>query len=200
MASLQTNEDAMPAIEPETCIELLHAAASFHANRIAGTLRLSPEDRKDVFQAIAADICAGLQRHDATRAALSTFISLLASHSACGNVRRYQRWRREIAVGLDPQTSLAGSDKGSPSELLNVNPSAPTGTDAHDPASPSELAIDVARAVAALPPQLRSICRLLQAHEPTAARRSSGLSHATFYRRIQCIRAQFVGRGLDAYA
>jgi hypothetical protein len=63
-----------------------------------------------------------------------------------------------------------------------------------------ELSRDVPQIVAALAPELRSICALLQAHPTEQACRASGLSRATFYRRLRDIRLRFLLAGRAAAA
>jgi hypothetical protein len=191
----------MPAIDATTYLPLLYQAASFHANRIARILQLSVEERNDVFHGILADLLAGLGRHDAARAALSTFISLLARHSAYGFIRRYHRWCREIPAGASPHYGpIIFSDVDDGRQSAATDSDEGDGADDVDPTVAIDIAVDVGKAIAGLSVDLRNICRLLQYHDPTDARRASGLSHATFYRRVQRIREQFVARGLDVYA
>ena len=72
----------------ETCLPTLQAAADHHAARIASRLNLSRDDRDDLRQDLLTEMIDRLRKFDAEKAAVSTFIALLARHGAYVVVRR----------------------------------------------------------------------------------------------------------------
>jgi RNA polymerase sigma-70 factor (ECF subfamily) len=184
----------------EICLPTLQAAADYHAARVARRLNLSRDDCDDLRQDLLTEMIDRLRRFDAEKAAVSTFIDLLARHAAYALVRRHRALRRLRAhtISLDDEINpmarrlaeLLTSEQG-----LEFAAGEPV-----DAVDRVELTRDVRHIVAALAPELRSICTLLQAYPAEQACRASGLSRATFYRRLRDIRLRFLLAGLAAAA
>jgi RNA polymerase sigma-70 factor (ECF subfamily) len=182
----------------ETCLPTLQAAADYHAARIARRLNLSRDDCDDLRQDLLTEMIDRLRRFDAEKAAVSTFIDLLARHAAYALVRRHRALRRLLAdaISLDDETNPMARRLA---ELLtNEQGLGFAAGEPVDGVASVELTRDVRHIVAALGPELRSICALLQAHPTEQACRASDLSRATFYRRLRDIRLRFLLTGLAA--
>lgn len=184
----------------ETCLPTLQAAADHHAGRIARKLHLSLDDREDVRQDILIEMIVRLGKFDVEKAALATFIDLLARHGASAVARRCRAQQRLLraALSLDDEADPMARRLArtlSAEQGLGLAAGAPA-----DAVVRVELSRDVRQIVAALAPELRSICAMLQAHPTEQACRASGLSRATFYRRFRDIRLRFLLAGRAAAA
>lgn len=179
----------------ETFLSTLQTAAACHAGRIARSLHLSTDDREDVRQDILVEMIARLGRFEVEKAAIATFIDLLARHSASAAVRRYrtQQHRLRASLSLDDE-----ADPMARKLTRTLSTEQALGSPAGEPVARTEMKRDVRHIVAALTPELRSLCALLQAQPTEQACRSSGLSRATFYRRVREIRLRFLIAGLTA--
>ena len=160
-------------------LPIMQAAASVRAHRIVRELDLPWHERTDVCQDLLLEMLPRFARYDPCRASAATFISVLARHAA--HAVRHQHRRKDL-LG---QTVPLDSEHGGP-DLPSC---------AHD-RDRGELKRKVERAVSTLPAPLRDLVVLLADGEPGETRRRSGLSHATFYRRLGEIRLHFLGEGL----
>lgn len=184
----------------EIYLSTLQTAAAYHAGRIARKLHLSPDDREDVRQDILVEMIVRLGRFDVEKAALATFIDLLARHGASAVARRCRPQQRLLraALSLDDE-----ADPMARRLARTLSAEQGLGFAAGEPAdlvASAELKRDVRRIVAALTPELQSLCALLLAHPTEQACRTSGLSRATFYRRVREIRLRFLIASLTAAA
>ena len=182
----------------ESHLTTLQAAANYHAGRIARKLRLSPDDHDDIRQDLLVEIIGRLRRYDAEKAAISTFIDLLARHGAYAIVKRHRNQGRVLAnaISIDSGTD---SEARALSEILSPDHGLGSAViEPVDAVADADLARDARRVFAALAPELQTICLLLQLHPAEAAHRHSGLSRATFYRRLREIRLLFLVHGVDA--
>ena len=139
-----------------------------------------------------------LGRFEVEKAALATFIDLLARHGASAAVMRCRIHQHRL------RASLSLDDESNPTArklTRTLSTGQALGFPAGEPGDPvarTELKRDVRRIIAALTPELRSLCALLQAQPTEQACRTSGLSRATFYRRLREIRLCFLIAGLTA--
>ena len=184
----------------ETYLSTLQTAAAYHAGRIVRNLHLSPDDREDVRQDILIEMIVRLGKFDVEKAALATFIDLLTRHGASAVARRCRPQQRLLraALSLDDEADPMARRLA---RILSAEQG--LGFAAGEPADPvasAELKRDVRRIVAALTPELRSLGALLLAHPTEQACRTSGLSRATFYRRVRGIRLRFLIASLTAAA
>ena len=180
------------------CQRLFLREVDRQAQRLARRYNLQPADRDDAFQEIALDTWRRLTRYKATRGDLEPFLVLVALNQARKIEMRFHRRRAYPDVSLD--TSIVADcadgeltlgdgltqDDGLPALLGNV-------VDGH---AHSELMLDLSRAIARLPSEMRRLCACLAHETPGIARRVCGLSNTDMYRRIEELRLHFRSFGL----
>lgn len=179
-------------------LRILQREADQAARRLVRRLRLPSSDVADLRQDLLLDLISRLPAFDPERGSLGAFAGTVTTHRSVGIAHRIRRDRRlfgAVPVSIDdPERSALRhtiADDGSLSSLYGGW---------HDARTNVELARDVARAIEVLPSPLRDLCALLQSETPTGARRKSGLSHATFYRRLREIRLRLLVEGVQVPA
>ena len=179
-------------------LQILQHEAELAARRLVRRLRLPQSDLADLRQELLLDLIARLPAFDPERGSLGGFAGFVTAHKGVGIARKNQCERQlfgaEPVSVDDPERSWlresVPDDRGL-GTLLGGSCDAPASVN---------LARDVTRAMAVLPSVLRDLCVLLQSENPTVARRKSGFSHATFYRRLREIRLRFLVEGVQAVA
>jgi RNA polymerase sigma factor (sigma-70 family) len=178
--SLGETEGAKP-MSIEDHLPIMQAAASARAHRIVRRLNLPSHEQADVCQDLLVEMLRRFGRFDPGRASAATFINVLAWHAAHAVGQRYQRRRAELSQTVS----------------LNEFGDADTIAPAADRNAAELITRKLERAVSTLPEHLRGLIDLLAADGRTAgASRRSGLSHATFYRRLGEIRLHLLAEGL----
>ena len=179
-------------------LQILQHESELAARHLIRRLRLPYSELADLRQDLLLDLIARLPGFDPKRGSLGAFVGTVAKHKSAGIARRihheHQLFGAEPISIDDPDRcglrETVPDDAGLGSLLGGV-------CDAH---SSMDLARDVIRSVSVLPAALRDLCALLQSEIPTAACRKSGLSRATFYRRLREIRLSFLVSGLRTVA
>jgi DNA-directed RNA polymerase specialized sigma24 family protein len=181
------------------CQRLFLREVDRQAQRLARRYNLQPADRDDAFQEIALDTWRRLTRYKADRGDLEPFLALVALNQARKIEMRLRRRRARPDVSLDTPIVIDGDDgdltledsltqdDGLPALLGNV-------VDGH---ARSELILDLSRAMARLPGEMRRLCACLSHENPGIARRVCGLSNTGMYRRIEELRLHFRTFGLE---
>jgi RNA polymerase sigma-70 factor (ECF subfamily) len=159
------------------------------ARQLAGTAGFTESDREDIEQELTLDFLKRLPHHDPARSTLEAFAAGVVDHKVASIIERRQAqkrdWRR---VGPSLNDAVHAGDDGA-RELGDSIPAA-DGPDA-------DLAIDLAEALAALPPELRDLCERLSRWTVTEVARQEGVSRRTIHRRMAEIRRRFVESGLE---
>jgi DNA-directed RNA polymerase specialized sigma24 family protein len=177
----------------------LLADSALQADRLARRHALQPADRDDVFQEIALDGWRRLKGYQSGRGEIEPFLGVVTLNQARKIEMRFRRRYRAREVSLDAPVGddevgadlkLADSlseDDGLQALLGNV-------VDGH---ARFELTLDLSRALARLPSEMRRLCACLAHETPGIARRACGLSSTGMYRRIEELRLHFRSFGLD---
>ena len=183
-------------------------AAKTRAYRAAVTAGLSPTEREDLYQEILLDIYERKGQYDPSRGAPGTFTGLVSTHRTADflSARKADKQKlvfaepehvdtlevvaidRAIHGGAPPQPAANDEDGGlidsdHPQELL------PNWDGDDDLFSNSSTQHDLLTALAYMSDEQRSLFDLLAAYQdvPSAAK-ASGMSSATFYRRVDDLR------------
>jgi DNA-directed RNA polymerase specialized sigma24 family protein len=175
---MNETEGAKP-MSIEHHLPLMRSAAGVHAHRIVRDFNLPACERADIRQDLLLEMAPRFGRFDPRVAAASTFIDVLARHAAYAVRGRYR-------------SRIADLSRSVPLDVCDDANSISTAGDV----AVRELAMQVQRAVSTLPRPLRGLVDLLMDGRLSEARRVSGLSHATFYRRLRDIRLHFLAEGL----
>jgi DNA-directed RNA polymerase specialized sigma24 family protein len=181
------------------CQRLFLREVHRQAQRLARRYNLQPADRDDVFQEIALDAWCRSKRYQESRGELEPFLGIVTLNQARKIEMRFRRRRGYPDVSLD--TPIVADcadggltlgdgltqDDGLPALLGNV-------VDEH---VRSELILDLSRAIARLPSDMRRLCACLAHETPSIARRACSLSNTGMYRRIEELRLHFRSFGLE---
>jgi DNA-directed RNA polymerase specialized sigma24 family protein len=169
------------------------------AQRLARRYNLQPADRDDAFQEIAVDAWRRLARYEASRGDLQPFLATVTLNQARKIEMRFRRRRAYPDVSLDTPIVADCADDGltlGDGLTQDDGLSALLGNvvDGH---ARSELMLDLSRAIARLPSEMRRLCACLAHETPGIARRVCGLSNTGMYRRIEELRLHFRSFGLE---
>jgi RNA polymerase sigma-70 factor (ECF subfamily) len=183
----------------ETLIRLVR----YRAGRLARQARLRAEDRRDIEQDLWVDLLARWRQFDSAKAGGRTFATRVVEHQAATLLRKSRttveserRRRRSLE-----ETVRDGDGRPVPlAEVLDSDThGARTGSHSLPPDCQSDLADDVAGALADLPEDLRDLCQRLKQGSITQIAKDMGIARASLYRRMEKIRAHFVATGLSEY-
>jgi len=159
----------------------------------------SRSDRDDLVQELTLRLWRQVPRFDPNRAPFHTFAARVLDSCAATIVRERRRLKR--AAGLRAQ-SLENTfvQRGSTSlPLVDVvrdsDPERRTGVGARR----NQIMVDVSRAVEALSPDLRDICRRLMSGTPASVARDLGLSRYLLRRAVARLRRHFEEAGLEDF-
>lgn len=177
----------------------LLADSALQADRLARRHALQPADRDDVFQEIAFDGWRRSKHYRAGRGNLETFIGVVTLNQARKIETRFRRRRARADVSLESRV-VDDSEDGDPTlgDSLTQHDGLPAllgnVVDGH---ARSELMLDLSKAIASLPSEMRRLCACLAHETPGIARRACGLSGTGMYRRIEELRLHFRSFGLE---
>jgi DNA-directed RNA polymerase specialized sigma24 family protein len=203
-AMLRTDDlDSKPLpVENEPfIIATLHAAAA-RSRRAGVTAGLTEAERDDLFQEIVLDILERREGFNPEKGAPGTFTGIVSAHRTADFMsnRKQDRWRFVLAAGTEIESlvSLAGAlvsqftavdlDAAN-DELINDDDGyvgqRPLWQEPEDHARVCGAASDLQAALSAMSDEQRSLYELLALHQDLpAAAKVSGMSSATFYRRV----------------
>jgi DNA-directed RNA polymerase specialized sigma24 family protein len=183
----------------DECQELIFREVARQVQRLARRLKLQPADLDDAFQEIAFDAWRRLPGYQPCRGDLGSFVGVVTLNQARKIETRFHRRRACPDVSLDSpivadctdgELTLGDGltqDDGLPALLGNVV----------DGCTRSELMLDLSRAIARLPSDMRRLCACLAHETPGIARRVCGLPNTGMYRRIEELRLHFRSFGLE---
>ena len=165
------------------------------AAQLAYLLGLPRADREDIAQDVLTQVLMSLRAFDNSRSTPPTFVPHVVDNKAITIIRFYtarKRAGRVVSIETVPDRGDDPVDGGSIEPAARLN----CWRWADDEWS---LRIDVARALAKLPPELRQTAWSLAVQNRAEAARQLGLSRAVLDRRIAKLRVAFVEHGLHRY-
>lgn len=173
-----------------------------HAAALVRRGGLDRADRDDIEQELALHLVLRLPRFDPARASRRTFAARVVAHRAA--TLHESGWTaketaRRAAVSLHEETTDAD---GRPAELWRTVDDDATRArrDVGRAGDDADLRIDVAAAIASLPPEHQAICAALACGSTREAARTTGIPRRTLRGHVAEIRAHFLGCGLADYA
>jgi DNA-directed RNA polymerase specialized sigma24 family protein len=203
-AMLRTDDldsNPLPVANEPFIIATLHAAAA-RSRRAGVTAGLTEAERDDLFQEIVLDILERREGFNPEKGAPGTFTGIVSAHRTADFMsnRKQDRWRFVLAAGTEIESlvSLAGALVGqftavdldaANDELINDDDGyvgqRPLWQEPEDHARVCGAASDLQAALSAMSDEQRSLYELLALHQDLpAAAKVSGMSSATFYRRV----------------
>jgi len=158
-------------------------AAATRAHRLAARLGLSAEDRQDVQQELVVSMLERADQFDPTRGSAGTFTGVVSEHRATELMDRLIKDRMRLVFGFGAPASNESEFQPGPDEQIeNV---IPMWADDSDLFSDTDDLRDLETALAYMNDEQVELFQLLSAHQdlPSACK-ASGISTATFYRRV----------------
>lgn len=171
-----------------------------HAAGLVGNYGYTAQDADDILQELILAARQALSRFDPARSKRSTFLYTAIRHKVIALARhacREKRDRRNEAFSLDDiwpgdvSGAMLWHDVIGKERTLDEYECCRQSRSDVD-----SLRLDVADAIADLPPQLRKLCLLHLVYPPDEARRKAGMAKATHHRAIQRIHAFLKRRGI----
>jgi RNA polymerase sigma factor (sigma-70 family) len=179
--------------------ELVRIAMHF-ASGLVGNYGYTKDDADDLLQSLLLEGTKALQRFDEAKAKRSTFLYAALQDRVASLARHAQREKRDhrsVACSLDSEWpgdesgDTAWADVISPEETLDSDQ-----VPRRDRANLDHLRMDMAAALAALPPDLRKLALLHSEFRSEDARQAAGLAYSSHHRAIKRIREHLDRWGL----
>ncbi len=159
------------------------AAAKPRTYRAAVTAVLSPSERDDLYQSIMLDLYERAQHYDPNRGSAGTFTGMVSEHRTAEFIAGLKKDRARLTF-IGPQVA-ANDDTVELAGDGSLESAIPAWTDDADLFADSEALHDLATALTYMSGEQRSLFDLLATHQDVpAAAKASGMSSATFYRRV----------------
>ncbi len=154
----------------------IRRVAEVRAAGVARVYGLSETERKDLEQDAVSHVWRNLDRYDASRSSLKTFVERIVANLVTSYLRHTCAWKRcpEFHNGV-ARSALRWDDA-------------------------ANLRADVRRTLRTLPPQQLRICRLLMTYSAVEVSRRMGLPRCSLYRIMSEIRVTFTEAGLHHWS
>jgi len=169
------------------------------ASRLVRTAGFSESDRDDLEQELVLDLLERLPKFDPERATLPTFVARVIAHrvSALVGARctAHRDGRLNVLSLQDEIDDGEGAGVERWTEIAEGDDRRRSETEGRD--ADVDLRLDLAAALAALPPGLRALCVRLSRRSITEVARGHGVPRTTLYERITEIRVRLASAGLS---
>lgn len=177
MLTRQDRERLMALAEP-----LIHRVA----RRLIGHARLTSSDVDDLEQELRLGVWGRLHRYDAQRGDEGAFLKVMTDRLAS----KLTRGRRAAKRDIRREVSMPAVHE----EVTGSH-----GDSFHSTEELRDLGLDVADALARLPPEWRELARLLTIGPLADAAKTPGVSRLTAKKRVRRLLQRFREDGLEAY-
>ena len=175
----------------------------YKARQLVGQAGFTVSDRDDLEQELVLDLLRRLPKYDPERAQLNTFIARVVEHRVASlieaqkaGIRDYRRCRCSLN---DRFADENGRSVERAETLDQEDYLLRTGAQSRPSDELSALTIDVAVVLETLPPELRELCRRLEAETVTEISRDTGVPRGTIYESIKKLREIFEDARLKDY-
>jgi RNA polymerase sigma-70 factor (ECF subfamily) len=169
---------------------------------ISSRRALGAEDRQDLEQELIRHVLRRLPAFEPARGHLRAFVKRVVERHATNLERDLRAAKRGPGVLASLDAQAQGAD-GRPVPLAETiagrQQDARLGRSARPEAEQAELALDVAAAVAGLPPDLLAVAEALKRGSVTAAAAELGLPRTTLADRVRRLRQLFERKKLEDY-
>ena len=179
------------------------ACIKHKAYQLVGQAGFTADDVEDLEQELAVHLFEQLPKFDPARGAFSTFVDRVVDHKAADILDARFAARRDcrIYVGSIDDTVRLREGGEVPITDLDLEDAVHVQRGISDPSpyAEAELGIDLERAMAALTPELRDLCRRLLTATIAEISAATGVPRPTLYDRLRQIRGAFERAGLKEY-
>ena len=186
----------------EKVIEYATKRAEFKAKQVTEQVPALGEV-EDIMQELLLDVLERLPKYNGDRAGMRTFVCRIMNNKVADLFKPHTaacRGGGQTMESLDD--SVPGEDGESVPLFCTVDAAcirAHRGIKPRPAHELRDLKMDVAAAVATLPPELQQLCEMLKTKAPSDVIRETGIARSSFYRKIAVIQAVFTRAGLDEY-
>ena len=165
------------------------SAAATRTYRLAAKHGLSSAEREDIEQSILLELLERYPQYDPAKGSMNTFTGLVSEHRAVELLDQLMKQRIRMTV-FEPRDAANDPDfYASVGDGTTGDNVVPLWADDRDLFSDSETLHDIQAALACMNQDQQDLFNLIDKHHdiPTAAK-ASGMSSATFYRRVDDLR------------
>lgn len=172
------------------------------ARRLVGVAGLTTSDVPDLEQDMKVDLLKRLSKYDPARGVpLNAFITRIINNHIATIIEARNAQSRDYHCHSSLNEMVAGS-KDVDAELADLlgdqaDERFHRAEHSHEPHV--DLALDLAKAVAELPPDLQDLCRRLMRQSPTEISKETGVPRGTLYEQRERLLSHFTERGLQEY-
>ena len=178
--------------------ELVRIAMA-HAAALVGQHGYTPDDADDILQTLIIAGIIALSRFDPTKAMRSTYLYSTIRDKALDLARRadsQKRDRRKERCSLNAEWPEDETGETVWADVIGIeNTITEDGSPRKDLGDLQGLKMDLAEALASLPPKLRALCCFHAVLDSEDARRAAGMAYSTHHRAIRQIRAYLEKKG-----
>ena len=175
----------------------------YKSGQLAGKAGFRVSDRDDLEQELVFDLWRRLPRYDPARARRNTFIARVVEHKIASLIEAQKaamRDYRRCRWSLNDRIEEADGRSLEREETIDQDDyMLRTGTRSRPTEELHDLAIDVAALLETLPPELRELCRRLEAETVSEISRATGVPRGTLYESIRKLRKICEEAGLKEY-
>jgi DNA-directed RNA polymerase specialized sigma24 family protein len=158
-------------------------AAKTRAYRAAVSAGLTRSDREDLYQEVMADLLERAVQYDPSKGSPGTFTGMVSQHRTADFLRALKKDRWRLSVFSDH--TVANDNIPEEADSASIEPEEEWMADDRDLFADSEALHDLCIAVDHMSDDQAALFEILEAHQdlPSACK-ASGMSSATFYRRV----------------
>ncbi len=175
----------------------------YKSGQLAGKAGFRVSDRDDLEQELVFDLWRRLPRYDPARARRNTFIARVVEHKIASLIEAQKaamRDYRRCRWSLNDRIEDADGRSLEREETIDQDDyMLRTGTRSRPAEELRDLAIDVAALLETLPPELRELCRRLEAETVSEISSATGVPRGTLYESIRKLRKICEEAGLKEY-
>ncbi len=164
-------------------LQAVFNAAATRTYRAAVSARLTKADREDLHQSIVLDLLERSGQFDPARGSAGTFTGMVSEHRTADFLGALNRDRAKLTF-FSAREAANDDEFSSPNEF-DLDTAEPLWTDDSDLFAESETLRDIQTALSYMNDEQARLFELLISHKDLpAAAKASGMSSATFYRRV----------------
>lgn len=179
------------------------ACIKHKAYQLVGQAGFAADDLEDIEQDLRLHLFEQLPKYDPTRGAFSTFVDRVVGNKAADILDARFAARRDCRIQVSSLDDTVRLREGGEVPVLDLDLEdamrVQRGISAPSPYAEAELRIVLERAMAALTPEQRDLCRRLLTATIAEISAATGVPRPTLYDRLRQIRAAFERAGLKEY-